>query len=199
MATTNSASYNSLASIGLTLDRPSRRQRGPSDSSNTTTQDNVSQQSFDGTRGRLNALDVRRSPRRWRPTQTRSAQLFHRRTASSPKSVRISPPCRVCRRSSRLDRGDRPSQSLFSTLSSENADQVVAADADRAGHESGQPAAISCARVHQQRDADRLVAVDAVRARRWAVLPRRRRLIMTINNANLRYLKRRSTRRARRS
>jgi flagellar hook-associated protein 2 len=56
---TGSRSYNSLASVGLTLDSSFTVAAASSSSSqNTTSQSNVSQQTFAGTSGRLNGLDV---------------------------------------------------------------------------------------------------------------------------------------------
>jgi flagellar hook-associated protein 2 len=56
---TGSASYNSLASIGLTLDSSfSVQAASSSDTQNSTSQNSVSSQTFQGTSGRLNALDV---------------------------------------------------------------------------------------------------------------------------------------------
>jgi flagellar hook-associated protein 2 len=56
---TGSTSYNSLASIGLTLDSSFNVQTASSsDTQNSTSQNSVSSQTFQGTSGRLNALDV---------------------------------------------------------------------------------------------------------------------------------------------
>ena len=58
-ANTGSHSYNSLASIGLVLDSSfTVNSASASNTSNTTSQDNVSTQSFAGTSGKLVALDV---------------------------------------------------------------------------------------------------------------------------------------------
>ncbi len=56
---TGSQSYNSLASVGLTLDSSfTVSAASASSTQNTSSQSNVSQQTFAGTSGRLNALDV---------------------------------------------------------------------------------------------------------------------------------------------
>jgi flagellar hook-associated protein 2 len=57
---TGSSSYNSLASIGLTLDSSFNVQAASaaSDTQNSSSQDSVTTQTFQGTSGRLNDLDV---------------------------------------------------------------------------------------------------------------------------------------------
>ena len=127
MGNTNSASYNSLASIGLTLDSSfTVDSADASDSSNTTTQDNVSQQSFDGTSGRLNALDVPTFTAALAANANAVAQLF---TGTNSIVTQIgSYLTSVSGLPTQLTgsiAGTIPSQSLFSTLSSENADQVT--------------------------------------------------------------------------
>ena len=126
MGDTTSASYNSLASIGLTLDSSfTVDSADASDSSNTTTQDNVSQQSFDGTSGRLTALDVPTFTAALAANANAVAQLF---TGTNSIVTQIgSYLTSVSGLPTQLTgsiAGTVPSQSLFSTLSSENADQV---------------------------------------------------------------------------
>ncbi len=126
MGDTGSTSYNSLASIGLTLDSSfSVDSADASDTSNTTTQSDVSQQTFDGTSGRLNALDVSDVHRRAGGQCERGRKAFHR--ASSLVGQIGSYLTSVSGLPTQLTgsiAGTIPAQSLFSTLSTENSDEV---------------------------------------------------------------------------
>jgi flagellar hook-associated protein 2 len=126
MGNTNSTSYNSLASIGLTLDSSfTVDSANASDSSNTTTQSGVSQQTFDGTSGRLNALNVPTFTAALAANANAVAALF---TGSKSIVTQIgSYLTSVSGLPTQLTgsiAGAVPPQSLFSTLSSENADQI---------------------------------------------------------------------------
>lgn len=126
MGNTNSTSYNSLASIGLTLDSSfTVDSADASDSSNTTTQSGVSQQTFDGTSGRLNALNVPTFTAALAANANAVAALF---TGSKSIVTQIgSYLTSVSGLPTQLTgsiAGTVPPQSLFSTLSSENADQI---------------------------------------------------------------------------
>jgi flagellar hook-associated protein 2 len=126
MGDTNSTSYNSLASIGLTLDSSfTVDSADSSDTANTTTQDDVSQQTYDGTSGQLTALDVPTFTAALAANANAVAQLF---TGSNSIITQIgSYLTSVSGLPTQLTgsiAGTVPPQSLFSTLSSENADQV---------------------------------------------------------------------------
>ncbi len=126
MGNTNSTSYNSLASIGLTLDSSfTVDSADASDSANTTTQSNLSQQTFDGTSGRLNALDVPTFTTALAANANAVAQLF---TGANSIVTQIgSYLTSVSGLPTQLTgsiAGTIPSKSLFSTLSGENADQI---------------------------------------------------------------------------
>lgn len=146
MSSTGSSSYNSLASIGLQLDSSfTVDSADASDSSNTTTQSDVSAQTYDGTSGQLQALD----------TSTFTAAL-----AADPSAVSAlftGTNSIVTQLGSYLTSvsglptqltgsiaGTVPPESLFSTLSSENADQVqslqqqIAVISDQANQQADQ-------------------------------------------------------------
>jgi flagellar hook-associated protein 2 len=135
MSDTGSNSYNSLASIGLSLDSSftvdsadSSSDSSDSDSTtpaNTSDQNDVTQQTFDGTSGRLTALD----------TSTFTTALAS--DASAVAALFVGPNSIITQIGSYLTSvsglptqltdsiaGSVPPESLFTTLSSENADQV---------------------------------------------------------------------------
>jgi flagellar hook-associated protein 2 len=126
MGNTGSSSYNSLASIGLTLDSSfTVDSADSSDSSNTTAQSGVSQQTFAGTSGRLNSLNVTTFATALAANANAVAALF---TGSSSVVSQIgSYLTSVSGLPTQLTgsvAGKVPPQSLFSTLSSENSDQI---------------------------------------------------------------------------
>ncbi len=126
MSGTGSSSYNSLASIGLSLDSSfTVDSADSSDSSNTSAQNDVSQQTFDGTSGRLNALDVSTFTAALAADSSAVAALFT--GANSVVGQIGSYLTSVSGLPTQLSgsiAGTVPPESLFSTLSSENADQV---------------------------------------------------------------------------
>ena len=126
LGNTNSTSYNSLASIGLTLDSSfTVDSADATDSANTTTQTSLSQKTFDGTSGRLNALNVSKFTAALAANANAVAKLF---AGTSSIVTQIgSYLTSVSGLPTQLTgsiAGTVPSQSLFSTLSSENADQI---------------------------------------------------------------------------
>ncbi|MBV8370301.1 MAG: flagellar filament capping protein FliD [Candidatus Eremiobacteraeota bacterium] len=127
LGTTGSSSYNSLASVGLTLDSSfSVDTASSSDAQNTTTQSNVSTQTFDGTSGRLNDLDVNTLSAALAANSSAVAALFT--GASSIVGQIGSYLTTVSGLPTQLTgalAGKIPTQSLFSTLSSETNDQIT--------------------------------------------------------------------------
>ncbi len=127
LGATGSSSYNSLASVGLTLDSSfSVDTAAASDAQNTSTQSNVSTQTFDGTSGRLNDLNVDTLSAALAANSSAVAALFT--GASSIVGQIGSYLTTVSGLPTQLTgslAGKIPSQSLFSTLSSETNDQIT--------------------------------------------------------------------------
>jgi flagellar hook-associated protein 2 len=126
MSNTGSTSYNSLSSIGLTLDSSfSVASADSSDAQNTTTQSDVSTQTFDGTSGRLGALNVSTFTTALAANANAVAALFTgtnsivNQIGSYLTSVSGLPTQLTSGIAGKI-----PTQSLFATLSSENSDQI---------------------------------------------------------------------------
>ena len=127
LGTTGSSSYDSLASVGLTLDSSfSVSSAAASDAQNTSTQSNVTTQTFAGTSGRLNDLDVNKLSAALAANSSAVAALFT--GASSIVGQMGSYLTTVSGLPTQLTgalAGKIPTQSLFSTLSSETNDQIT--------------------------------------------------------------------------
>jgi len=124
---TGSNSYNSLASIGLTLDSSFTVQSADSgDAANTSTQDSVSGQTFDGTSGKLTALNVATLTTALATDPNAVASLF---TGSASIVGQLGTYLTgVTGLPTQLTSGSVgavPAQSLFSTLTAETADQIT--------------------------------------------------------------------------
>lgn len=124
---TGSSSYNSLASVGLTLDSSfTVAAASSSNAQNTTSQDNVSQQTFAGTSGRLNALDVSKLTSALAANSGAVANLFTGATSIVGQlgayltSVTGLPTALTGSLAGKI-----PAQSLFTTLQSTNSDQIT--------------------------------------------------------------------------
>jgi len=126
MSNTGSTSYNSLSSIGLTLDSSfTAAGADSSDAQNTTTQSDVSTQTFAGTSGRLNALDTSTFTTALAANANAVASLFT--GANSIVNQIGSYLTSVSGLPTQLTSGIAgtiPTQSLFAMLSSENSDQI---------------------------------------------------------------------------
>ena len=126
LGSNGSASYNSLASVGLTLDSSFSVDTAASDTQNTSTQSNVSTQTFDGTSGRLNDLNVNTLSAALAANSSAVAALFT--GANSIVGQIGSYLTTVSGLPTQLTgslAGKIPAQSLFSTLSSETNDQIT--------------------------------------------------------------------------
>jgi len=124
---TGSSSYNSLASIGLTLDSSfTVDSASASDTSNTTSQNNVSTQTFAGTSGRLNTLDTTKLSAALAANPSAVSKLF---TGTSSIVGQLgSYLTSVTGLPTQLTgavAGNVPPQSLFSTLSTQTSDQIT--------------------------------------------------------------------------
>jgi flagellar hook-associated protein 2 len=124
---TGSSSYNSLASIGLTLDSSfSVASASAANTQNTTTQDNVSQQTFSGTSGRLNDIDVTKLTNALAANSGAVANLFTGATSiigtlgAYMTSVSGLPTALTGSLAGKI-----PTQSLFATLSATTRDQIT--------------------------------------------------------------------------
>jgi flagellar hook-associated protein 2 len=124
---TGSSSYNSLASIGLTLDSSFNVQTASSsDTQNSSSQDSVSSQTFQGTSGRLNDLDVDTFTAALAANASAVAKLF---TGTSSLVGQLgSYLTTVSGLPTQLTgalAGKIPAQPLFSVLSSSTNDQIT--------------------------------------------------------------------------
>ncbi|MBV8580871.1 MAG: flagellar filament capping protein FliD [Candidatus Eremiobacteraeota bacterium] len=124
---TGSSSYNSLASIGLTLDSSfTVDSASSSDTSNTTSQNDVSTQTFAGTSGRLNTLDTTKLSAALAANPSAVSKLF---TGTSSIVGQLgSYLTSVSGLPTQLTgavAGSVPPQSLFSTLSTQTSDQIT--------------------------------------------------------------------------
>lgn len=124
---TGSSSYNSLASIGLTLDSSfSVAAASAGDSQNSTSQTDVAQQTFDGTSGRLNALDVDKLTSALAANSGAVAKLFTGSTSIVTQlGAYLTSVSGLPTQLTGSLAGKIPTQSLFKTLSSTNSDQVT--------------------------------------------------------------------------
>ncbi|HEX3551442.1 MAG TPA: flagellar filament capping protein FliD [Candidatus Elarobacter sp.] len=124
---TGSTSYNSLASIGLTLDSSFTQNAATSDdSSDTASQSAVTQQTFDGTSGRLNALNASTFATALAANANAVSQLF-----VGPNSIvtqvgaYLTTVAGLPTQLSNGIAGTVPTQSLLATIQSENQDQIT--------------------------------------------------------------------------
>lgn len=123
---TGSTSYNSLSSIGLSLDSSFTTNSATSDdSSDTASQSGVTQQTFDGTSGRLNALDVNALTTALSANASAVAQLF---TGQSSIVTQVGAYLtNVAGLPTQLTSGlagTIPTESLLATIQAENQDQI---------------------------------------------------------------------------
>ena len=124
---TGSSSYNSLASIGLTLDSSfTVASASAANAQNTTSQSTVTQQTFAGTSGRLNDLDVSKLSAALAANSSAVAKLF---TGSSSVvgqlGAYLTSVSGLPTQLSGALAGKIPAQSLFATLSSTTNDQIT--------------------------------------------------------------------------
>ncbi|HEY0393630.1 MAG TPA: flagellar filament capping protein FliD [Candidatus Elarobacter sp.] len=124
---TGSTAYNSLASVGLTLDSSFTVSTASSaNAQNTTSQTSVSTQTFQGTSGRLSALDVSKLTAALAANPTAVANLFTGKSSIIGQlgayltSVTGLPTALTGSLA-----GAIPRQSLFTTLSTTNNDQIT--------------------------------------------------------------------------
>jgi len=122
-----SSSYNSLSAVGLTLDSSfSVQSADSSDSANTSTQSGVSSQTMDGTSGQLQTLDVSAFTAALQADPTAVAALF-----TGPSSLvgqlgsYITSVTGLPTQLTGSIAGTIPAQSLFSTISDEENDQIT--------------------------------------------------------------------------
>ena len=123
---TGSHSYNSLASIGLTLDSSfTVDAASAANAQNSSTQSNVTQQTFAGTSGRLNDLDVTKLAAALAANSNAVSKLF---TGTSSivgnLGAYLTSVSGLPTQLSGALAGKIPTQSLFSTLSSTTNDQI---------------------------------------------------------------------------
>lgn len=123
---TGSKSYNSLASVGLTLDSSfTVDTASAANAQNSATQSNVTQQTFAGTSGRLNDLDVTKLAAALSANSNAVSQLFT--GAASIVGTLGAYLTSVSGLPTQLSgglAGKIPTQSLFATLSSTTNDQI---------------------------------------------------------------------------
>jgi len=124
---TGSNAYNSLASIGLTLDSSfTVDAAGSGDSSNASTQDSVSGQTYDGTSGKLEALDVTTLTTALQTDPNAVASLFTGSTSIVGQlGVYLTSVSGLPTQLTNGVAGAVPAQSLFTTLTDETADQIT--------------------------------------------------------------------------
>jgi flagellar hook-associated protein 2 len=123
---TGSSSYNSLASIGLTLDSSfTVDAAAATNTANTSTASNVTQQTFAGTSGRLNDLDVTKLSAALAANSSAVAKLF---TGTSSivgnLGAYLTSVSGLPTQLSGALAGKIPAQSLFSTLSATTSNQI---------------------------------------------------------------------------
>jgi flagellar hook-associated protein 2 len=127
MGATGSTSYNSLASIGLVLDSSfSVAAADSSNAQNTTSQDSVSQQTFQGTSGRLQDLDTTKLAAALAANSNAVAQLFTGQTSIVGQLGSYL--TTVSGLSTQLTgglAGTAPATSLFASMSSQTNDQIT--------------------------------------------------------------------------
>ncbi len=124
---TGSTSYNSFASVGLTLDSSfSQNVATSDDSADTSSASAVQQQTFQGTSGRLNALDVNAFTTALAANANAVEQLF---TGTNSVVTQVgSYLTSVAGLPTQLYSGIAgtvPTQSLLSTIQAQNADQIT--------------------------------------------------------------------------
>jgi flagellar hook-associated protein 2 len=124
---TGSNSYNSLASIGLTLDNSFTI--GAADSSNaanTSSQSNVTTQSFAGTSGKLNPLDVAKFTTALSTSPNAVSSLFiGSASLIGQLGAYLTGVSGLPTQLTGGIAGTVPTQSLFSTLTAQTADQIT--------------------------------------------------------------------------
>ena len=127
MGATGSTSYNSLSSIGLVLDSTfSVAAADSSNAQNTASQDSVSQQTFQGTSGRLQDLDVTKLSAALAANANAVAQLFTGKTSIVGQLGSYL--TTVSGLSTQLTgglAGTAPTTSLFASMSSQTNDQIT--------------------------------------------------------------------------
>ena len=127
MGATGSTSYNSLSSIGLVLDSSfTVKSAAASDAQNNTSQDSVSQQTFQGTSGRLQDLDVTKLAGALAANSNAVALLFTGKTSVIGQIGSYL--TTVSGLSTQLTgslAGTAPTTSLFASLSSQTNDQIT--------------------------------------------------------------------------
>jgi flagellar hook-associated protein 2 len=123
---TGSTSYNSLATIGLTLDSSfTVDTASASNTQNTTSQSSVSQQTFSGTSGRLTDLDVTKLSAALAANSSAVAKLFTGTSSIVGQlGAYLTSVSGLPTQLTGALAGKIPGQSLFSTLSSTNQDQI---------------------------------------------------------------------------
>jgi flagellar hook-associated protein 2 len=123
---TGSTSYNSLASVGLTLDSSFTVDAASSSSTqNTTAQSSVSPQTFQGTSGRLNTLDVTKLSAALAANASVVAKLFTGTSSIVGQlGAYLTSVSGLPTQLTGALAGKIPAQSLFSTLTTTNQDQV---------------------------------------------------------------------------
>jgi flagellar hook-associated protein 2 len=124
---TGSTSYNSLSSIGLVLDSSfTVTSAAASNAQNNTSQDSVSQQTFQGTSGRLQALDATKLAGALAANSNAVAQLFTGKASLIGQMGSYL--TTVSGLSTQLTgglAGTAPTTSLFASLSSQANDQIT--------------------------------------------------------------------------
>jgi flagellar hook-associated protein 2 len=124
---TGSTSYNSLASIGLTLDSSFTVASASANSTtNSTAQTNVSQQTFAGTSGRLNNLDAGKLTAALAANANAVAKLFTGTTSLVGQlGSYLSDVSGLSTQLTGALAGKGTTQSLFKTLSNETSNQIT--------------------------------------------------------------------------
>jgi flagellar hook-associated protein 2 len=127
MGVTGSTSYNSLSSIGLVLDSTfSVAAADSSNAQNTASEDSVSQQTFQGTSGRLQDLDVTKLSAALAANANAVEQLFTGKTSIVGQLGSYL--TTVSGLSTQLTgglAGTAPTTSLFASMSSQTNDQIT--------------------------------------------------------------------------
>ncbi len=123
---TGSSSYNSLSSIGLSLDNSfTQGQATSDDSSDTASQTSVQQQQFDGTSGRLQGLDVSALTSALAADPNAVSALFTGQSSVvTQMGAYLTTVAGLPTQLTNGIAGTIPTQSLLATLQSENQDEI---------------------------------------------------------------------------